>query len=228
MGIAIGLDVYGTLVDPLEMAVQLREFVGDGADELAAHWRAKQLEYTVCRTAMGAYENFDVCTAQALRFVLSNAQISLMSEEQQRLVDQYQTLEAYPDAIAGLRDLKEKRFALVAFSNGVGATLRRLLDHAGLMPLLEGIISVDELKTFKPDPRVYAYLADCLKRPKHETWLISSNSFDVIGAKSAGLKAAWIRRNPSATFDPWGVEPDLIARDPGRARPRYVMSRAQT
>jgi 2-haloacid dehalogenase len=213
MEIAIGLDVYGTLVDPLGMTEHLRTLVGDRAEDIAAGWRAKQLEYTFRRTAMGVYENFDVCTAQALHFVLSSVQISLTNDEQRLLLDRYQKLEAYPEAAAALMQLKEKGFSLVAFSNGVAATLRRLLDNAALMPFLDGIVSVDELKTFKPDRRVYAYLADGLKRANSDTWLISSNPFDVIGAKSAGLKAAWIRRNSSAVFDPWGIEPDLIVAD---------------
>jgi 2-haloacid dehalogenase len=191
MGIAIGLDVYGMLIDPLVMAARLWTYVGSRADELAVQWRAKQLEYTFRRTAMGVYQNFDVCAAEALRFVLDSARVSLTNDEQKQLIDRYQQLEAFPDARAGLTHLKDRGFALVAFSNGVAGTLRRLLAHAGLMPLLEGIISVDELKTFKPDPRVYAYLADQLKHPKSETWLISSNSFDVIGAKSAGLRSAF-------------------------------------
>ena len=213
MNAAIGLDVYGTLVDPLGMARYLRGFVGARADEVAAQWRAKLLEYTFRRTAMGVYENFDVCTTQALRFVLDIAQIKLTEEEQHQLIDRYQRLQAYPDTVAGLTRLKDRGATLVAFSNGVAATLHRLLDHAGVLHLLEGIVSVDELKTFKPDPLVYAHLADRLKRAQHDTWLVSSNPFDIIGAKSAGLKAAWIRRNPTVIFDPWGIEPDLIVPD---------------
>jgi 2-haloacid dehalogenase len=213
MAIGIGIDVYGTLVDPLAMRGHLRPFAGDAADRLAEQWRAKQLEYTFRRTAMGLYANFDVCTRQALQFVLASAPVSLSPEEQERFVAQYQQLNAYPDAIAALRRLMDRGYALMAFSNGVEATLRRLLDHAGLLTLLDGIISVDELATFKPDPRVYAYLANRLQRNKSDTWLLSSNAFDVIGAKAAGLKAAWIRRDPTSVFDAWGIEPDLIAAD---------------
>jgi 2-haloacid dehalogenase len=211
MSIGIGIDVYGTLVDPLGMRDQLRSPVGDAADHIAEQWRAKQLEYTFRRAAMGRYENFDVCTLQALQFVLESAGTVLAPSVQAQLVERYQQLDAYPDAIAGLRGLKDRGHTVVAFSNGVEATLRRLLDHAGLTPLLEGIISVDQLKTFKPDPRVYAHLARRLDRAIAATWLISSNAFDVIGAKAAGLKAAWIRRNPHTPFDAWGLEPDLIA-----------------
>jgi 2-haloacid dehalogenase len=102
---------------------------------------------------------------------------------------------------------------LVAFSNGVEATTRTLLERAGVLPHLDGVVSVDDLKTFKPDPEVYRYLARSLQRTSYETWLVSSNPFDVIGAKNAGLKAAWIQRKPDAQFDPWGTEPDLVAPD---------------
>jgi 2-haloacid dehalogenase len=213
MAIGIGIDVYGTLVDPLAMCDHLRPIAGDTADRLAEQWRAKQLEYTFRRTAMGLYANFDVCTRQALQFVLASARVSLSSKEQERLVAQYQQFDPYPDAVAGLRTLKDQGHTRMAFSNGVEATLRRLLGHAGVLSYLDGIISVDELATFKPDPRVYAHLANRLQRNKVDTWLVSRNAFDVIGAKSAGLKAAWIRRNPNTAFDPWGIEPDLIAAD---------------
>src|SRR5713226_8748691 len=203
MTIAIGIDVYGTLVDPLAMSDHLRPLAADAANRLAEQWRAKQLEYAFRRAAMGVYATFDVCTRQALQFVLESARIHLSPEEQERLVARYQRLDAYPDAISGLRRLKVRGCTLMAFSNGVEATLRRLLDHAGLLPHLDRIISVDELATFKPDPRVYAHLANRLQRSKADTWLISSNAFDVIGAKSAGLMAAWIRRNPSSVLDPW-------------------------
>ncbi len=75
------------------------------------------------------------------------------------------------------------------------------------------MITVDDLKTFKPDPEVYWYLTRRLEGRPYETWLVSSNPFDVIGAKSAGLKAAWIKRNPDVQFDPWGIDPDLVAPD---------------
>jgi len=213
MSIAIGVDVYGTLVDSLAMSDHLRTIAGDAAERLAEQWRAKQLEYTFRRTAMGLYANFDVCTRQALQFVLASARLSLSALEQDRLVALYEQLDAYPDAIAGLRKLRDRGYTLTAFSNGVEATVRRLLTHSGLLPHLDGIISVDELATFKPDPGVYAFLAQRLNRSKADTWLISSNAFDVIGAKSAGLRAAWLRRNANSLLDPWGIAPDLIAAD---------------
>ena len=65
---AIGFDVYGTLVEPLGISVELRRFVGDDADRVAQLWRTTQLEYTWRRSLMGVYAPFSVCTAQALDF----------------------------------------------------------------------------------------------------------------------------------------------------------------
>jgi 2-haloacid dehalogenase len=122
-------------------------------------------------------------------------------------------LRPFPDVIPGIEVLKERGHTLVAFSNGIEATARTLLERAGILPHLDGVISVDDLKTFKPNPQVYLYLAGRLRRAPQETWLVSSNPFDVIGAKAAGLKAAWIQRTPSVQFDPWDIEPDLVAPD---------------
>jgi 2-haloacid dehalogenase len=206
---AIGFDVYGTLVDPLEMERHLRALLGGQAGPFAARWREKQLEYTFRRAVMRQYVSFDLCTAQALAYVVRALAAEIGEAEQAHLLAQYRELPALPDAIPAVAHLKAAGHAVVAFSNGVEATVRALLDHAGILPHLDDVISVDDLRTFKPDPAVYAFLAQRVSRPSGETWLVSGNPFDVIGAKAAGLRAAWVRRNPDAVFDPWGIEPDI-------------------
>jgi 2-haloacid dehalogenase len=210
MQYAIGFDVYGTLVDSLKMADYLRHLVGDKAERFALLWREKQLEYTWRRGLMQNYENFDVCTKHALLFVMQALKVELSLLSQEQLLNHYQNLQAFPDVISGLPILKAQGHTLVAFSNGVEATLQSLLKQAGILPYLDGIISVDHLKTFKPDPKVYIYLANRLNRSVEETWLVSSNCWDVIGAKSAGLKSVWLQRQSNAIFDPWDISPDLV------------------
>jgi len=213
LAIGIGIDIYGTLVDPLGMNVQLRPLIGGSAERVAELWRTKQLEYTFRRAAMSRHENFDVCTRQALVFVLASLGIKLTVGEQNTLIDKYQHLQSYADTLPGLQKLQDAGYEPVVFSNGVDGTLRELLGNAGILSYLHGIVSVDDLKTFKPDPRVCRYLAERLGCPVANTWLVSSNSFDVIGAKAAGLKAAWIRRNVQIPLDSWEIHPDMIARD---------------
>lgn len=207
---AIGFDVYGTLVDPLAMSGALLPMAGERAAEMAAVWRAKQLEYSFRRALMDAYENFDVCTRDALRYAARTAGVELSEVDEQRLIDGYLDLEPYPDVIPGIDALQAQGHAVVAFSNGVEASLRELLSRAGVLDHLDGIVSVDSIRTFKPNPAVYRHLAEQLESPRDETWLVSSNYWDVTGARQAGLHAAWLRRDPSAIPDPWGIEPDVV------------------
>lgn len=220
---AIGLDVYGTLVDPLEMQRHLRALLGGQAGPFAALWREKQLEYTFRRGLMRRYASFDVCTAEALQYTLQSLAADVSEADRARLLAQYRELPSFSDTLPAIERLKGAGHTVVAFSNGVEATVRALLDHAGILSHLDDVISVDDLRTFKPDPAVYAYLAGRVGRPAEEIWLVSSNPFDVIGAKAAGLRAAWVRRNPDAIFDPWGIAPDLIAAHLGEFADRMAV-----
>lgn len=211
---ALAFDVYGTLVDPLEMQERLRPIVGDEfAGPVAKLWREKQLEYTFRRGLMRRYENFDVCTRQALDYAAQTLGAQLPEADREHLLQEYVSLSPFPDVAPGLREMREAGHALVAFSNGVEATLRKLLDRAGILPLLDGVVSVNNVSSFKPDPEVYRHLCRKLERPPSEVRLVSSNPFDVIGAENVGLKTAWVRRKPDTPFDPWGVEPDLVVPD---------------
>jgi 2-haloacid dehalogenase len=210
---ALGFDVYGTLVDPLGIGTELRRFVGDDADRVAQLWRTTQLEYTWRRSLMGLYEPFSVCTAQALDFAARSLGHQLAPGAAETLLEKYRELPAFPEAAAGLERIRRAAHRMVAFSNGEAHFVRAVLDNGGLLALLDDVVSVDELKIYKPASSVYRHLAVRMGTEIAATWLVSSNPFDVIGAKTAGLRAAWVCRSPRAILDPWGVEPDLVVSD---------------
>jgi 2-haloacid dehalogenase len=135
---------------------------------------------------------------------------ALTEESRADLMQHYRKLPPFPEVAAGLTSLKAGGHLLAAFSNGEAGMVRAVLEHAKLAPLLDDVVSTDEVKTFKPDPATYAHAAQRLGQAAGAVWLVSSNPFDIIGAKSAGLLTAWVKRDRSATFDPWGVEPDLV------------------
>lgn len=207
---AVGFDVYGTLVDPLALAEPLQALVGEQAVQFAGLWRTKQLEYSFRRGLMRRYVDFDICTRQALRYTQQALRCELPESDQGRLLEAYLYLPVFPEVVASLSALKIQGHRLMAFSNGVEASIRALLANAGVLPHLEDVVSVDDLRTFKPDPEVYAYLARRTGRAPAETWLVSSNAWDVIGAKAVGLRAVWVKRQPDTVFDPWEVEPDVV------------------
>jgi 2-haloacid dehalogenase len=205
----LAFDVYGTLIDPFRMEDHLRAIFGARAKEAAELWRSKQLEYSFRRALMKKYESFDVCTAQALRFVFRQLDVPLADETERNLLDQYLRLPAYEDVPDALEELEALDFKIVACTNGTERAVRGLLDRAGILARFSGIVSVDPIRTFKPDPAVYEYLAAQVNAKKEMVCLISSNPFDVIGAKACGLRTVWVQRDPKKMFDPWEFETDL-------------------
>jgi len=214
--------VYGTLIDPFHMEEHLRPFFGEKAKEASELWRGKQIEYSFRRALMKKYAPFDVCTAQALRFVSAQLGISVSDEAHAELMAKYLQLPAYPDVTSVLNELAAQGFQIAACSNGTESAVRRLLDHTGVLSRFSKIVSVDPIRTFKPDPAVYEYLVAELRARRDLVWLISSNPFDIVGARACGLRTAWVRRDTKRAFDPWEFEPDIVvhglAELPGKLR----------
>jgi len=192
------------------MALRLAAGFGARAAAAAQLWREKQLEYTFRRALMRKYADFDVCTLQALRYVSAALGVSLDEAEEQALLLAYLHLPAFTDVRDGLAMLKRRGYRLVALTNGTLRSARRVLENAGVSEYLEDVLSVEPIATFKPDPAVYALLRKFSAGRAEPAWLVSGNPFDVIGAKAAGLHAAWLRREPQRSFDPWEFSPDLV------------------
>ncbi|HEU5116267.1 MAG TPA: haloacid dehalogenase type II [Isosphaeraceae bacterium] len=211
MSDALAFDVYGTLLDLNALLKPVGAALGDPdqAHAFLSAWRRTQIEYAIRRAAMRTYEDFPTCSRQALDFTNRSLRAGLSEQDQQKLLDAQNHLPAYPDAAGGLESLKSAGLHLLAFSNGPRKVLEPLLDQAGLLSRFDGLVSADEVKTFKPAPEVYEHLVQSAQRPKAEVWLISSNPWDVLGARFAGLRTAWVRRSEDEVFDPWELEPEL-------------------
>lgn len=209
MHTTLAFDVYGTLIDTNGVVAALQKLINDDAVKFSQTWRDKQLEYSFRRGLMQNYENFAVCTSQALDYACAFHKASLTDQQKAELLGIYRVLPAFNDVKEGLTRLKVAGFRLYAFSNGKADALEMLLDNAGIRDLFLGIVSVDDIKTFKPSPGTYCHFLRKAGATGCSAWLISSNPFDVIGAISAGLKSAWVRRSPEAIFDPWGIDPTI-------------------
>ena len=212
MTVALAFDIYGTLINPHGVVDELSRHVGERAQEFSNVWRDKQLEYTWRRALMQRYQNFPVCTRQALDYADTLLQTGLGDTAKASLMEVYRVLPAYDDVPVSLQALADAGFRMFGFSNGVADAISGLLEHAGIDQYFEGVISVDALQTFKPDPDVYHHFIEVADTQAENCWLVSSNGFDVIGAVSAGIKAAWLKRSESVVFDPWEFEPTLVVR----------------
>jgi 2-haloacid dehalogenase len=205
----LAFDVYGTLIDTHGVMTDLEGLAGDRATAFSLTWRDKQLEYSFRRGLMQNYETFAVCTSQALDYTCAYYRINLSEDQKKELLSIYRVLPAFDDVKEGLSRLNSAGFRLYAFSNGTADALELLLNNAGIREFFLGVVSVDDVKSFKPNPGVYSHFLRKSESTGGTAWLISSNPFDVIGAISAGMKSAWIRRSPDAVFDPWGIEPTV-------------------
>ena len=212
MSIALAFDIYGTLIDPHGVVTELQKHIGDRAVEFSRIWREKQLEYTWRRGLMRRYENFGVCTRQALDYADQLMATDLDEPVKQALMAAYRTLPAYDDVAASLQTLKNDGRQLFPFSNGTADMVDAVLTHAGIDEYFEDVISVDTLQTYKPSPEVYHHVVSRAGVEAQNCWLVSSNAFDVIGAVSAGIKAAWLHRFDNVVYDPWGIEPTHVIR----------------
>ena len=187
----------------------LEKHVGERAPEFSRSWREKQLEYSFRRGLMQNYENFALCTSHALDYTCAYFKTPLSQIQKQELLNVYKVLPAFDDVAQGLSQAKESGFRMFAFSNGSAEAVETLLKNAGIRGYFIDVVSVDEMKTFKPNPGVYCHFLRRSGASGANAWLISSNPFDVIGAVSSGMRAAWVKRSPDALFDPWGIEPTM-------------------
>jgi 2-haloacid dehalogenase len=209
----LAFDVYGTLVDVHGLQEIAQPFLGPATASFLVRWREKTVEYAFRRGLMQNYIEFSECNRQALEYVNVELSAGLSDEIRKRLLDAHFRLPAFGDATIAMPRLSRVKNTCVAFSNGTNVAVERALTSANLAGYFSQIVSVDDVHTFKPSPAVYAYLTRRVGADARSIWLISSNGWDVIGAKSAGLCAVWVRRNSDQILDPWGIEPDAIVKD---------------
>lgn len=189
---AVVFDAYGTLYDIQSVAaITERAYPGYG-EAITQIWRMKQLEYTWLRSLMDRYESFETITQDSLAYTLDNLGLTYNSAVFAEIMDKYRHLDLYPDALSTLKGLKGCKLAIL--SNGSSDMLNALVKNTGLEPILDATISIESRGVFKPSPKAYTLIDEVLGVPQTETLFVSSNGFDVSGAKAFGLNVAWIER----------------------------------
>jgi 2-haloacid dehalogenase len=205
-------DAYGTLFDVHSVVAAARAVTAD-PEALSALWRQKQLEYTWLRSLMGRYEDFWAVTEAALTFACRRLGLAVDVAARRRLMEAYLALDAYPEVREVLGRLRALPCAIL--SNGAPRMLEAVVARNRLGEAFRAVISVDEVRTFKPAPAVYALGPARLGLPRDAIGFVSSNGWDVAGAKAFGLRVAWVNRQ-GAPLDELGVTPDLEVRDLGQ------------
>ncbi len=198
-------DAYGTLFD-VHSVVEAGRAVTDDPIALSTMWRQKQLEYTWLRALMGRYEDFWAVTEAALRYAIRRLGLRASEADVRRLLDAYLTLAPFPEVKVAIERLHGGIRAIL--SNGSPRMLEAAVASSGLGPYLQHVISVDAVKTYKPSPQVYALGPRTLGIPAGELLFVSSNAWDVVGAKAFGYQVAWCNRL-NAPAEELGLHADM-------------------
>jgi 2-haloacid dehalogenase len=192
----LAFDLYGTLLDLAPLAGRLRALGAADPEKLLKDWRKAQLERTWHLNEIGKYEPFDAVTANALAQVAPE----IDAKTRARMADEWLTLPAHADAPAAFKAMAAAKVRCTILSNGTAKMIRAALTAAKLDMEVR---SVDEVKVYKPDPRVYALLDSMA--PRERTLFVSSNPFDSDGCKRTGRIVAFVDRHGQAPT----IAPDL-------------------
>lgn len=203
---ALVFDFYGTLMEVSSVGRAAAEVTNDPA-RLVEVWRQKQLEYTWLRSLMGRYVDFWAVTGDALEYALERLGIAATPEQRERLRAAWLDIRPFPEVPDALTAMAPRK--LMVLSNGSPMMLEKGLRAAGLRDRFAHVVSVDKVKIFKTHPSVYTLAKKALDLSESRMLFVSSNGWDVAGAKSYGLPVAWVNR-AKAPVERLGVVPDLV------------------
>ena len=203
---AIIFDAYGTLFDVNSAAEKCKDKIGDKWEGFANYWRTTQLEYTWLRSLMKRHKDFWQITEDSLE--KSMKKFNINNNMRNELLNLYKVLSTFSEVKETLQNLKEKNFKLAILSNGTPELLNHLVSTNNLENIFDDIFSIEEVKIYKPDSRVYDLPIKKFKFRKDEIVFLSANTWDVSGAGNYGFNSIWVNRSNNI-FDSLDFKPNI-------------------
>ena len=201
---AIIFDAYGTLFDVNSAAEKCKGKIGNKWESFANYWRTTQLEYTWLRSLMKKHKDFWQITEDSLdkSMKVFNIDNSMKNE----LLNLYKVLSTFPEVDEVLKKLKEKKYKIAILSNGTPSLINELVKSNNLENMFDDIFSIEQVKVYKPDTKVYNIPIQKYKIQNDEVVFLSANTWDISGGGNFGYNAVWVNRN-SNVFDNLDYEP---------------------
>ena len=203
-------DAYGTLFDVNSAAEKCKDKIGDKWESFANFWRTTQLEYTWLRSLMKRHKDFWQITEDSLD--KSMKAFSIDPSMKNELMNLYKVLSPFKEVPETLKKLKGKNFKLAILSNGTPSLLDELVKSNNLDKLFDDIFSIEEVRIYKPDSRVYDLPIKKYKIKNSEVMFLSANTWDVSGGGNYGYQSIWVNRNNNI-FDNLDFNPSNQIKD---------------
>ena len=201
---AIIFDAYGTLFDVNSAAEKCKGKIGNKWENFANYWRTTQLEYTWLRSLMKRHKDFWQITEDSLdkSMKVFNIDNSMKNE----LLNLYKVLSTFPEVNEVLKKLKEKKYKIAILSNGTPSLINELVKSNNLDNIFDDVFSIEQVKVYKPDTKVYNIPIQKYKIQNDEVVFLSANTWDISGGGNFGYNTVWVNRN-SNVFDNLDYEP---------------------
>jgi len=206
---AVLFDVYGTLLDVYSVGLRAEQMFPGAGERLARAWRDKQIDYSRLVSMSGRYRPFWQLTRDALQVSAAALRLPLDAAGEDSLMNQYRHLSAFPENRAVLLALADRGIRIGVLSNGDPDMLDVTLRSAGLIELIDPILSVHATQRYKTDPAAYALGPQALRLAPSEILFVSSNCWDAIGATWYGYTTLWINR-AEAPMEQLGIQPTRV------------------
>lgn len=190
---AVAFDLLA-IFDPRSVVRVAESIVPGRGRELCESWRVRQFEYSWLRAAAGAYRDFHALTEDALAFAARSNGVTLSVDSRRTLVDAYEQLAPWADAPGALQSMKNAGLRLATLTNFTPAMVEALLANAGMRSFFDEVISTDQARTFKPDPRAYALGPRVLRLRREEIAFAAFGGWDAAGATWFGYPTFWVNR----------------------------------
>lgn len=195
---AVLFDAYGTLFDVYSVGLLAEQLFPGQGERLAVLWRDKQIEYSRLASMSGGdgrhYRPFWDITRAGLRYAALRLGLALDATAEERLMNQYRHLSAFPENREVLVELKRRGIRAGILSNGDPGMLEVAIKSAGFGDLVDPVLSVHGVRRFKTDPAAYALGPQALGLPAKDILFVSSNGWDAIAATWYGYTTLWVNR----------------------------------
>lgn len=202
---AIVFDLFGTLLDIGSLRAELLPVIKD-FKPFVQTWRDRLLTYMLATAAMRRYESFDELADHALLYAASLHHVSMSDAYRKTLVDGWRFLRPFPDVVPALRSLNEAGIQIGALTNASAETSAAAIANAGLSELIHALLSVESIRTYKPDPKAYQLISSHFAATER-VWFVTSEGWDATGAAEVGMRVVWCNRG--------GSPPETLGATPG-------------
>ena len=202
-------DVNDTLLDLAALREPFARVFGDAAP--MGEWFARLLHGSLVATLTDTYEDFAAIGRRALEAVASRRGRNLRAAERDSILGTMLELPAHPEVPDALSRLRAAGFPLAALTNSSPEMVRAQLAHAGILELFDHVLSVDEVRRYKPAPEPYHLAAERFGASPSEVRMVAAHDWDVWGAMHAGCAAAYVARIDAPFVI--GQPPDVVGAD---------------